>query len=78
MAEMSNSGQEKGDLAGKCTYFSFININSQIYEVHRLFWPISGKNINVKVLKKTPELKSRFAAILDWMVVNYFAAKYAS
>ena len=52
MAEMSNSGQEKGDLAGKCTYFSFININSQIYEVHRLFWPISGKNINVEVLKK--------------------------
>ena len=78
MAEMSTSGQEKGDLGGKCTYFSFININSRIYEVHRLFWPISEINIHVEVLKKTAELKSRFAAILDLMLVNYFATKYVS
>ena len=52
MAEMSNSGQEKGDLGGKCTYFSFKNINSQICKVHRLIWPISEINIHVEVLKK--------------------------
>ena len=78
MAELNITGHEKGDLGDKICYFYFKNVTSRISNVYGLFWPLFNVLLDVKVSEKRVKLKSWFGAILDWIVLHHFAAKYPS